>query len=86
MHSSQNGTSISEYSVTEINDFGFWVFAGEKEYFVPFSEYAGFKNATVNQIQNFSYIKPLQLHWEDLDIDIELPALSHPESFPLVFR
>ncbi|MEW6241535.1 MAG: hypothetical protein AB1564_12070 [Chloroflexota bacterium] len=25
-------------------------------------------------------------HWPDLDIDIELEALQHPERFPLKFK
>jgi len=75
-----------EYSVTNISGLGFWVLAGEKEYFVPFKEYPGFKEASVNQIFNFSFIPPSQLRWESLDIDIELQSLSQPESFPLVFR
>jgi hypothetical protein len=86
MNSSQNGTFISEYSVTSISDLGFWVLVDDKEYFVPFKEYPGFKSASVNQILNFTFIAPNQLCWEDLDIDIELTALSHPESFPLIFR
>ena len=86
MDSSQNGICISEYSVTNISDLGFWLLAGDKEYFVPFKEYPGFKDASVNQIFNFNFLPPFQLRWEALDIDIELQALSQPESFPLVFR
>ena len=86
MDSSQNGICISEYSVTSITDLGFWILCDEKEYFIPFKEYPGFKDASVRQILNFSYLAPSQLHWADLDIDIELRALSQPEFFPLGFR
>ncbi len=86
MDLSQNGIYISEYSVTNISDLGFWVLADDKEYFIPFKEYPGFKDASVKQIFSFRFIPPAQLRWESLDIDIELQALSQPESFPLVFR
>jgi len=86
MDSSQSGIYTSEYSVTNISDLGFWILAGNKEYFIPFKEYPGFRDASVNQILRFNFIPPSQLRWEALDIDIELQALSQPESFPLVFK
>lgn len=85
MNSSKSGTGISECSVTSINDLGFWVLIENMEYFVPFSDYAGFKEASVNQILNVRFHPPYQLYWEGLDIDIELAALTKPESFPLVY-
>jgi hypothetical protein len=86
MDSSEIGKCILESNVTSITDLGFWVLAGDNEYFVPFKEYPGFIDASVKQILNISFMPTGQLHWEDLDIDIELLALTHPEAFPLVFR
>jgi hypothetical protein len=45
-----------------------------------------FRDATVKQILNITFIPPAQLHWESLDIDIELQALENPEMFVLVFK
>jgi hypothetical protein len=86
MDSLQNGICTSEFSVTAITDIGFWILAEEKEYFVPFREYPAFKDASVNQILSVTFNPPAQLCWESLDIDIELPALSSPADFPLIFR
>jgi Protein of unknown function (DUF2442) len=86
MNSSKSGIVTSVCNITGINDLGFWVLAAAQEYFVPFSDYPGFKIASVNQIFNVRFLPPSQLHWEELDMDIELLALARPESFPLVFK
>jgi hypothetical protein len=59
---------------------------GDKEYFIPFTDYPGFKESSINQIFKIRFLPESQLHWEELDIDIELEALSKPESFPLIYR
>jgi len=58
----------------------------EKEYFIPFSDYPFFRSASVEDVFRVRLFPPSQLHWEKLDIDIELEALEHPEAFPLVYR
>ncbi len=82
----KSGIATSVCEVTGINDLGFWVLAGDCEYFVPFSAYPEFKESSVNQILNIRFFPPSQLSWIELDIDIELPSLSKPESFPLAFK
>ena len=69
-----------------MNDLGFWVFVEEKEYFIPFSDYPGFKESSINKILNVKFLPPSQLHWEEIDMDIELQALVYPEAFPLFFN
>jgi hypothetical protein len=85
MDSSKSGINTSVCSVTGINDLGFWVLVKDNEYFIPFSDYPGFRNASVNNILKITLHPPSQLHWEEIDIDIELNALTHPESFPLIY-
>lgn len=73
-------------NVTSIYDLGFWILVEDKEYFVPFSDYPGFMDSSVNQILAVHFSPPSQLYWKELDLDIELAALANPESFPLVFK
>jgi hypothetical protein len=81
------GTNISQTSVqvTTIEQDGFWLLTPEGEYFVAFEDYPDFLNATVAQIHNFHSAVD-GCHWPDLDIDIELDALKHPERFPHKFK
>jgi hypothetical protein len=86
MTSSQPGTSISPGEVTNIEQLGFWVLVDDREYFVPFSDYPVFQTASIQQIFHLQRISPTQLHWPDLDADIEIEALEQPEHYPLVFK
>lgn len=86
MSSGQPGNYISPNEVTNIEPLGFWVLVDGKEFFVPFEEYPVFKRATLQQIINMEVIFPQQLHWPDLDADIELAALEHPNHYPLLWK
>ena len=81
------GTNISqlEAQITNIELDGFWLLTSDGEYFVAFADYPDFCNATIAQIHNLQSATD-GFHWPDLDIDIELDALKHPERFPLKFR
>ena len=72
--------------VTNISVFGFWLLIENEEYFVPFADYPAFKQATIVQIYEMVVLSPTQFHWPELDIDIELTALQHPDKFPLQFQ
>ncbi len=71
--------------ITSIEDDGFWLLVQNEEFFVPFDRYPDFQNATIQQIFNFEDDGD-EFYWADLDIDIELDALRHPERFPLIFQ
>jgi len=86
MSSSLPGVAISHSEVTNIGAIGFWLLVDDREYFVPFDDYPVFWGATVAQIYAVQRLGPTQFHWPELDADIELEALEHPEQFPLVFR
>jgi hypothetical protein len=86
MSSNLPGVSISPNEVTNISAIGFWLLVDDREYFVPFDDYPAFREATVAQIYAVQRLGPTQFHWPELDIDIELEALEHPEHFPLMFR
>jgi hypothetical protein len=71
--------------VTSIQRTGFWVIVDDNEFFVDFEDYPDFKKATVAQIRSFRRSKG-GLHWDELDVDIEVEALKHPEQYPLIFK
>ena len=83
---SYNGTSISDYEVTNIDRFGFWLLVGDSEYFVDFEHYPVFRKATIEQILNMQQEGPGQFHWPDIDADIELDALDYPDQYPLGYK
>ena len=83
---SKLGEDTSQVEVTSITPIGFWFLVGNREYFVPFTDYPDFQQATVTQIIHVEQPAPDQFYWPDLDIDIETAALDDPERFPLHFQ
>jgi hypothetical protein len=86
MNLSLRGGITSLCEVTNITPLGFWVYVDEAEYFVPFADYPEFEAATIAQIHAVQRVGPSQLYWPDLDIDIELDALTRSEAYPLKFN
>src|SRR5512134_1164287 len=84
MKSVAPGPSISPVEVTNVSPHGFWLFVGEREMFVPFKDFPWFQDASVRQIANVQLPSPHHLYWPDLDIDLAVESIEHPERYPLV--
>ncbi|MHB1274420.1 MAG: DUF2442 domain-containing protein [Candidatus Humimicrobiaceae bacterium] len=82
MKSLKNGKNIL-ISVENITPFGIWVFVKGKEYFLSYEDYPYFKEQTLSSIQNVQLLHGYHLYWRDLDIDLEVNNLEHPEKYPL---
>jgi hypothetical protein len=54
------------------------------EYFLPFEHFPWFRDATIGQLTNVQLPNTHHLYWPDLDIDLAVESLAHPERYPLV--
>jgi len=70
--------------VTNVSPHGFWLFVGDRELFVPFKEFPWFREASVREITNIQLPSPHHLYWPDLDVDLAVESIEHPEKYPLV--
>src|SRR5881296_3539075 len=86
MKSVAPGPSTSPAEVTNVSPHGFWLFVGDRELFVPFKEFPWFREASVREIANVQLPSPHHLYWPDLDIDLAVESIDHPERYPLVSR
>ena len=77
------GTTTSQAEVTNISQHGFWLLLDERELFLPFEEYPWFKRAPVEEILRLERPQPDHLRWPDLDIDLSVDSIEHPERYPL---
>lgn len=84
MKSETLGTDTSEVEVTQISKHGIWLLLQEKEHFLSFENFPWFKEASVSAIQNVELLNEHHLYWPDLDIDLAIESVEHPEQFPLV--
>jgi hypothetical protein len=69
--------------VTNISQHGFWLLLDDRELFLPFEEYPWFKYAPVEAILRLEQPQPDHLHWPDLDVDLSVDSIEHPERYPL---
>lgn len=85
----KRGKNISHnVLVLNISACGIWILVQGEEFFMPYTLYPWFQEATIKQILNveFSSAAQLSLFWPNLDIDIALECLRYPERFPLVSK
>jgi len=86
MKSRAHGRNTSNVEVTDISKHGLWLLLGNKELFVPFQEFPWFKKATVSAIMNVELLEPNHLYWPDLDVDLAVESIEHPDKFPLISK
>jgi hypothetical protein len=86
MKSLKHGKNISKPEITNISQHGFWILIKRKEYFLPFDYFPWFKSATVSQISDFEMPNEFHLYWPQLDVDLSLAIIEHPEKYKLVSR
>jgi hypothetical protein len=86
MKSGAPGRRISPVEVTNISALGFWLFVGEHERFLSFKDFPWFENALIREITHVELASPHHLYWPELDIDLAVDSLTHPEKYPLVSR
>ncbi len=80
------GRYILEAEVTNISKHGLWVLVGDKEYFLPFEQFPWFKDKTISDITKVESFGEGHLYWENLDVDLSVEMIEHPERFPLQAR
>lgn len=82
--STQLGNSTSGPEVTHVSPHGVWLLVGGRELFMPFEQFPWFRSAPVGAIHHVEQPHPRHLYWPELDIDLSVESIEHPEQFPLV--
>jgi len=75
-----NATSVS---VENITPSGIWLFVEGKEYFLSYQDYPYFRDQVLSAIQDVQLLHGYHLYWPQLDVDLEIDNLEHPEKYPL---
>jgi hypothetical protein len=80
------GSTTSAAEVTNISARGVWLLVEDRELFMPFEEFPWFADAPVRAILRVERPHPHHLYWPDLDVDLALESIEHPERYPLKSR
>ena len=86
MSSAALGRSTSPVEVTNVSVHGLWLLVADRELFVSFALFPWFRDAAIGAIANVQLPSPHHLYWPDLDIDLAVESIEHPEKYPLVNR
>jgi hypothetical protein len=84
MKSAKLGKRTSDVEITNVSKHGFWLLIGAKERFVPFEQFPWFRDAPIGHLLNVELPSAHHLYWPDLDVDIAVESLDHPDRFPLI--
>ena len=77
------GTNTLTAEVTNVSGHCVWMLIDDEELALPYSEFPWFKTATIQQILNVLRPTPDHLYWPDLDVDLSVESIRHPERCPL---
>jgi hypothetical protein len=86
MKSAKAGNNTSQAEALNVSPHGFWLFVAGREYFLGFDDFPWFRKASVDQLFNVEFSLGHHLYWPELDVDLDLDRVEHPENFPLVAR
>ena len=86
VRSAQPGTSTSGVELANVSPHGFWVLVDDRELFLPFDEFPWFRTATIDALARIERPSARHLRWPELDVDLTIESIEHPERFPLVAK
>jgi hypothetical protein len=84
MKSANIGNATSGVEVLNVSPHGFWLLVGGQEYFLAHQDFPWFRRATLDQLFNVELSHGEHLYWPDLDVDLDLDRIVHPDKYPLV--
>ncbi len=83
MSSEQLGKIASDVEVTNISTHGIWLLVGEQEFFLSYEDFPWFKEVPIGNILQVEQPTLGHFYWPDLDVDLGIESIKHPERFPL---
>ena len=83
MNSEQLGKIASDVEVTNISTHGIWLLVGEREFLLSYEDFPWFKEVPIGSILQVEQPTPGHFYWPDLDVDLSIESIEHPERFPL---
>lgn len=75
-----------DVEVTNVSLHGFWILIDDTEHFVSFTAFPWFSEASIRQLTTVERPSADHLYWPELDVDLAVDSLDHPERYPLVSR
>ncbi len=82
----ENNSSSTLVSVLMINAQGIMISVLGNDYFISYNRIPWMQDAPIRSVLNVQMSGPEAIEWPDLDVDLEIDSLRHPERYPLVIK
>lgn len=83
---SKNNSASTSASVLMINAQGIMLSVLGHDYFLSYNRIPWMQHAPIRSVLNVQMSGLEAIEWPDLDIDLEIESLRHPEHYPLVIK
>ena len=78
------GDNTFPVEITHISSHGVWLLTDQEEMFMSYQNFLWFKNQPVNAIIEVEEVSRGHFYWSEIDVDLTVEMIKHPEKFPLV--
>ena len=82
----RNNSNSTSVSVLMINSQGIMLSVLGNDYFISYNRMPWLQDASIRSVLNVRMSGPEAIEWPDLDVDLEIDSLRHPERYPLVIK
>lgn len=83
MNSLALGKNISPVEVSHLSSHGVWLLTQAEELVLSYDDFPWFRNQPVKSIIHVEEPAPSHFYWPDIDVDLTVEMIKHPERFPL---
>ena len=73
-------------AVLMINAQGMLITVQGQDYFLSYNRVPWLRDARISSVLNVRMSGPRAIEWPDLDVDLEIESLRHPERYPLIIK
>ena len=84
--SSKNNSQLTSVAVLMINSQGMMLSVQGQDYFVSYNRVPWLRDARISSALNVRMSGPRAIEWPELDVDLKIESLKHPERYPLVIK
>ena len=84
--SSRDFMQNTSVAVLMINSQGMMLSVQGQDYFVSYNRVPWLRDVRVGSVLNVQMCGRNAIEWPELDVDLEIDSLRHPERYPLVMK
>ena len=85
-NNSDNSINNTSVSVLMINAQGIMISVGGQDFFLSYNRLPWLREASIKDVLNVQMCGADAVEWPNLDIDLEIDSLRHPERYPLLIK